>query len=63
MSDALQPVFPIQDLNNHPGPIGLTLRDYFATAALANKATQMLMPADVARNAYRVADAMMEARK
>jgi len=43
---------------------GMTLRDYFAAKALANKYTQNEnMPDKVAEWAYAVADAMLEARK
>jgi hypothetical protein len=31
--DGVLLVFPIRDLNEHPGPLGMTLRDYFATHA------------------------------
>ena len=49
--------------------LGMTLRDYFAACALT---TQMMFAADevdsdtcceVARMSYKIADAMMEARK
>jgi hypothetical protein len=62
-----QPAFPT-NLNSNT-VLGMTLRDYFATAALT---TQMMYSADeidleigqaVAQMAYKIADAMMEARK
>jgi hypothetical protein len=28
------PVFPIRDMDDHPGPMGITLRDYFAAKAM-----------------------------
>jgi hypothetical protein len=34
-----QPVFPIADLNEHPGPCGLTIRDYFAAKAIRAQPT------------------------
>jgi hypothetical protein len=43
---------------------GMTLRDYFAAKALANKYTQNeTMPDKVAEWAYAVADAMLKARE
>ena len=43
---------------------GMTLRDYFAAKALANKYTQNEnMPDKVAEWAYAVADAMLKARE
>lgn len=64
-------IFPIRDLNEHPGPWGLTLRDYFAGQALTvvnsgglPKSVPMdeLAPA-IAKACYRIADAMLSARK
>jgi hypothetical protein len=61
------PAFPTN--LNSTTLLGMTLRDYFATAALT---TQMMYSADeidleigqaVAQMAYKIADAMMEARK
>ena len=60
------PAFPwCGDLNDCPTiNLGMTLRDYFAAAALANEYTQHGgNPAAVAQWAYAVADAMLEARK
>jgi hypothetical protein len=62
-----QPAFPT-NLNSNT-VLGMTLRDYFAATALT---TQMMYSPDevdsevcyvVAKMAYKIADAMMEARK
>ena len=47
---------------------GMTLRDYFATAAMQsfiaiNNDRNLLSDIDIAKYAYKQADAMMEARK
>jgi len=66
-------VFPIRDLNEHPGPWGLTMRDYFAGQALASliaAATENLLVGNpgetngqtIARMAFDMADAMLRAR-
>ena len=41
---------------------GMDLRDYFAAKAM-NNLQHCSHPKDVAREAYKIADAMMEARK
>lgn len=42
---------------------GMDLRDYFAAKAMQAVAIRHSHERDVARNAYKIADAMMEARK
>jgi hypothetical protein len=42
---------------------GMTLRDWFAGQALANKYTHVHHPDLIARYAYYIADVMIEARK
>jgi hypothetical protein len=41
----------------------MDLRDYFAAKAMQAVAVRHSHERDVARNAYKIADAMMEARK
>lgn len=41
---------------------GMELRDYFAAKAMQRLVDLITHPKDVARNAYIIADAMMEAR-
>lgn len=55
------PAFPAQwdDKDNE----GMTLRDWFAGQALAGLAPCFEEYGDVAGHAYRLADAMLEARK
>lgn len=64
------PAFPLQSIGPDfaPGYAGMTLRDYFAIQALASgvgdsKWTPAYSVEDKARNAYRVADAMLKARE
>jgi hypothetical protein len=40
---------------------GMTLRDYFAAKAMQSL-IRILHPEDVSRNAYKIADAMLQAR-
>ena len=58
-------VFPIRDANDHPGPLGLTLRDYFAGQALSGFMTNSSIPlvANRAQYAYAAADAMLAERE
>jgi hypothetical protein len=47
-----------------PPPIqDITLRDYFAAAALQAMAQKYSHEGDVSRNAYKIADAMIKERK
>jgi len=75
MIDKKTPAFPLQETEDYRGQEGMSLRDYFAAKALngmcANPADDHV-PEDeayeqyvkeVARCAYALADAMMEARK
>lgn len=41
---------------------GMDLRDYFAANACITLTELLSHPKDIARNAYKIADAMMEAR-
>ena len=41
---------------------GMTLRDYFAAKAMQAMAQKYSHEGDVSRNAYKIADAMLEAR-
>jgi hypothetical protein len=41
----------------------MDLRDYFAAQAMQSLVDMLTHPKDVARNAYIIADAMMEARE
>lgn len=68
MNTNFTPAFPTWIVDDSMYP-GMTLRDYFASAALT---TQMMYSAEevdseicnvVAKMAYKIADAMMEARK
>lgn len=68
--DDIYPAFPIKDLNDHPGPIGMTLRDAFAAKAMqgimANPATYPTSQEhfdNIAFDSYRIAAAMLKARK
>ena len=61
----LEPVFPIRDMNEHPGPIGMTLRDYFAAVALQGRnygVRPYNTTDDVAADCYAMADAMLAER-
>jgi len=42
---------------------GITIRDYFAAKAIQAMAQKYSQAGDVSRNAYKIADAMLEARK
>ena len=42
---------------------GITLRDYFAAKAMQGLIAKYSHQSDIARNAYAIADAMLEARK
>jgi hypothetical protein len=42
---------------------GMELRDYFAAKAMERLIDLITHPKDVAKNAYKIADAMMEERK
>lgn len=67
--------FPIRDMNDHPGPIGLSIRDYFAAQAMqalltsqyrytADEGASAPMETwpDFAGGAYQMADAMLKER-
>lgn len=58
-----QPAYPIRDMNEHPGPFGLTKREAFAMAAmqgmLANASIKKLNSSDAAKAARISADALL----
>jgi len=70
-------IFPIRDVNEHPGPFGLTLRDWFAGQAIAAIITATSAGQHhpgrskpdastlegMALDAYELADALLHARK
>jgi len=59
--------FPLQATEDYTGQDGMTLRDYFAAKALTGLLTAEIVGEysneHVAGIAYRIADAMMEARE
>ena len=63
-----EPAFPNEGFNGWGEPFkGMTLRDYFAAKAMQGFLASPLLKTEsgadaMARNAYRVADAMMEER-
>ena len=61
-----EPAFPIQDAYSMSTEQGMTLRDYFAAKAmhglLSNRNAEAAID-EFAVKAYRMADAMMKARK
>lgn len=60
------PAFPLQSIGPHfpAGYSGMTLRDYFAAKAMQGFCTIEMYPSmeNIARDAYALADAMLEAR-
>lgn len=64
-----EPAFPIDRIavNKEFGTSGMTLRDYFAAKAMQGMYAAHKFPSgiiiDTAKEAYEMADAMMEARK
>jgi hypothetical protein len=65
------PAFPIRGMNEHPGPTGLTVRDYFAAKAMQafiSSYPNGSAPSGgdewaIAEDAYDMADAMLKARE
>ena len=59
------PAFPLEIIYTQENEKfnGMTLRDYFASAFLANKWCACENVEDTAKNAYKVADAMLKARE
>lgn len=41
-----EPAFPIKDINEHPGPMGLTLRDFFAASVATSDLAGIRVQAD-----------------
>lgn len=76
MSNDGGPAFPIKDMNEHFGPLGMSLRDYFAAAAMQtfcdsdnspwvnreDKEKGVTWEDKVSEAAYELADAMLKAR-
>ena len=63
------PAFPSVDVNDYPSD-GMTLRDYFAAKAMQATVDAWIQRSiypstdyEVAKNAYVIADAMLEARQ
>ena len=70
MSETLERAFPVTDRNAGPASGGMTLRDYFAAAALTGLCASFDGPClddafvqGVARRSFDVADAMLAARE
>lgn len=57
------PAFPTTVNNGPEGTIGMTLRDYFAAQVIAQQLRYCETNESAARQAYKIADAMMEWRK
>jgi len=60
------PAFPTMDNSEHYRHLGMTMRDYFASAALTGCLAASHTdgePEDFARVAYGLADAMLKARE
>lgn len=63
-TDTGGPAFPVPDINARAVAEGMTLRDYFATAAMQSLITgrsSSLIASNITL-AYRIADAMLHAR-
>lgn len=57
------PAFPVNHDPRNGWPIGMTIRDYFAAAALQGYSHSMYLPVEaVAAAAYEMADAMLAQR-
>ena len=68
MSETLERAFPVTDRNAGPASGGMTLRDYFAAAAMQGLMASggpvlNYSAATVAAMAYELADAMLAARE
>jgi hypothetical protein len=59
------PAFPTMDPNEHYRLMGMTLRDYFAAAALSSRGMYgaNIRENAVAKECYIIADAMLKARE
>ena len=59
------PAFPVPVLSEHPSFYGMSLRDYFAAMALQGicASSPAIVNAEIAREAYQLADAMLKARE
>ena len=57
------PAFPYTQIQGSMTYTGMTLRDYFAARAMQGILFAELDPADTAKHAYRMADAMLKARE
>ena len=61
--EADKPVFPIKDMNNHPGPLGITLRSYAAIHIMAGLVSDPSIDAGaerIAQFAVALADSLLE---
>ena len=67
MSETLERAFPVTDRNAGPASGGMTLRDYFAAAAMqgmmADPEIGRIAWTHIAEDCYRAADAMLAARE
>jgi len=65
-TDKNKPAFPLSSAgSNHQRPFvneGMTLRDYFAAQYITGACSITVAPEILAKNAYSVADAMLNAR-
>lgn len=57
MIEANKPVFPIQDMNMHPGPMGLTKREYFAAMAMQGMLSALIDKNPTGKNGVGIWDA------
>lgn len=57
------PAFPTTVDNGPEGTIGMTLRDYFAAKVMPSLLVLCSTNASAALEAYKIADAMLEARQ
>lgn len=63
MSNRTIPAFPVPPNEPiHSGDAGMTLRDYFAAQVIAQQLRYCETNESAARQAYKIADAMMEWR-
>jgi len=58
----IEPAFPAMHYDLADNEHGLTMRDYFAAKAMQGILFEGLNEAETAKNAYAIADAMMEVR-
>lgn len=56
------PAFPLAGTHSGPESSGMSLRDYFAAAAMESIAYKYFEDKDIAFRAYKIADAMLKER-